>query len=382
MVLPLRGIRSSLRTSSLRALGPLALGSALLLAGGASEALSGTHPIVVSTWDTRASSVALEYQHGFMEYGGFNTVSYHANFSATSGVQSAQFGLYYVNFTRDEASATAQGIAASANAVFNIPVARRYENGLPLASIALSLGSAPTALVTGERNYVTIPVLAGFGVPVTPSKVITITPWFEFSPAVNLDTTIHPYEITEADRNRIIMNGMLTQADVEQLVSESLELETSFGVGARGGLDLALHVSDAFDFKANATLSSVGTAFSGNRVIYLGGGLVWRWDDIVPAVLPMEKRLLKEPCDAIEARFRSCPRSREWRTPEQLQGAAAPTPASDPAAAPAAVPAPSTNAMPPSGPAPAPAIEPTPAPAAPAPAPAAPSPATGFPTAP
>ena len=38
-------------------------------------------------------------------------------------------------------------------------------------------------------------------------------------------------------------------------------------------------------------------------MFYLGGGFIWRWDDIVPAVLPAEKRLLHESCDDVEARF-------------------------------------------------------------------------------
>ena len=36
---------------------------------------------------------------------------------------------------------------------------------------------------------------------------------------------------------------------------------------------------------------------------------MWNWDDIVPAVLPPERRLLKESCEDIAQRFYTCPQS-------------------------------------------------------------------------
>lgn len=356
------------------------------LGGLSHEALAkpGTHPIVVSTWDARASSVVLQYRHGSLDGGAFNVVSYHANFSSTGGRLSSQFGLYYENFS-ELSGPTAHGLAGSATAVFNLPVTRRLDNGLPVAAIDLYLGSAPTALVSGERNYLTLPLVLGFGVPVTPARAITLTPWFEFSPSVNLDTVIHPFDFSNENPLDYIdpkTNEIkLTTSDVERVLAKSVELKTSVAVGARAGLDLNLHVSDYFDFTANATLSSVGTAFSGTRVLYLGGGFVWRWDDIVPAVLPPEKRLLNESCDDIEQRFRACPNSRKWRSPEEQQRLYGPTniapnraptattPAKPPASSPVVPPAP--VAPPASGVVPNPTLSPapTPPPAPPAAAP-------------
>jgi len=325
-----------------RILRSMAALGALLGVAAPSHARPGTHPIVVSTWDARASSVVLGYRHGSFDGGALNVVSYHANFSATSGKLSSQFGLYYVNMSNDGDPPTAHGMAGSATAVFNLPVARRFDNGLPLAAIDFYVGSAPTALISGERNYLTLPLALGFGVPVTPVKALSLTPWFEFSPSVNLDTVIHPYDFNNENPADYIdpLTGdiRLTSADVERVISGSVELDTSVAVGARGGLDASLHASDYVDFNVSAGLSSIGTAFSGTRVLYLGGGFTWRWDDIVPAVLPADKRLLHESCDDVEQRFRSCENSRKWRSPEDIERLYGPQPASGQAAPPPAPP--------------------------------------------
>lgn len=364
--------------------------AAVFASASSASARPGTHPVVVPTWDARASSVALQYRRGFVDGGSVDVVSYHANFSATSGKQSSQFGLYYVSLA-EPGLPTVYGLAGSATALFNLPVAQRFDNGLPLAAIDFYVGSAPTALVSGERNYLTIPLVLGFGVPITPHKVISITPWFEISPSINLDTVIHSYDFSNEDPTKYInpRTGeiQLTSDDVERVLSESVDLEMTGAIGARGGVDLALHASDAFDFDLSATMSSLGTAFAGRRVIYLGGGFTWRWDEIVPAVLPAEKRLLHESCDDVETRFKSCPNSRRWKSPEELQQSYGPTtiaPSGDTQAVPpssTATPSASPSSAPPrSSPAPAPpaaaavpSTSPVPAPTGPANTPAAPS---------
>jgi hypothetical protein len=323
------------------------------------NARPGTHPLVVSTWDARASSVVVGYRHGSFSGGNLDVVSYHANFSSTSGKLSSQFGLYYLALS-EAGNATQRGAAGSATAVFNLPVTRRFDNGLPIAAIDFYVGSAPTAIVSGERNYLTLPLVLGFGVPVTPVKALSITPWFELSPSFNLDTVVHPFAFSAEDAAKYVdlKTGQinLSASAVEEVVSKSVTLETSAGVGARGGLDVNLHVSDYVDLAANASLSSIGTAFSGTRVLYLGAAFVWRWDDIVPAVLPAEKRLINESCEDVELRFRSCPNARKWRSPEELLKLGSPAtlaPSSDsPSAppdssvsAPAPVPAPAPSSV-------------------------------------
>ena len=108
--------------------------AALMALAPEAAARPGTHPVVVSTWDARASSVVLGYRHGSFDGGGLNEVSYHANFSSTGGKLSSQFGLYYLNTSYDADEPTAHGLSGSATAVFNLPVARRFDNGLPLAA--------------------------------------------------------------------------------------------------------------------------------------------------------------------------------------------------------------------------------------------------------
>jgi hypothetical protein len=238
-------------------------------------------------------------------------------------------------------------------------------------------------LISGERNYLSIPFVIGVGVPVTPAKMITITPWFEMSPGVNLDTVIEDFTF-ENERPEDYINLAtgeieLDQEDIERVLSESVELDLSFAIGARAGLDLALHVSDAVDLTARASLSTVGTAFSGTSVVYLGGGLVFRWDDVVPAVLPPEKRLLSESCDDIEARFRSCPNRQRWRSPEETETTPRPDSIVPPTPMPPSAPADLPPVAPPP-PAPPPS-EPLPIDAAPPPAPpnTTPPPGASFP---
>ena len=323
----------------------------------------------------------LAYRHGFMKGGGFNDVAYNANFSSTSGQLSAQFGLHYESFAAGHSEPTAHGLAGTATAVFELPITSRLDNGLPTVALGLYVGAAPTALISGSLNYVTIPAVLGAGLPVTPAKAVTFTPWFELSPSVNLDTEIHPYQFSPADAAAVVDPATgkvsLTQADVQNVVSKSVELKTGVAAGFRGGLDLALHLSDYVDFAGDFAVSSAGSAFKGPTVVYVGGALVWRWDDIVPAVLPAERRLLRESCDDIESRFRTCPNSERWKAPPS-QPVSPPNGATNPA--PFASPAPPAPAAPPPA-APAAAPRPTPSPARPAPA-AAPTPAPPPPTTP
>jgi len=375
-------IVTRVRSRSFSKLPALALGVLGFSYAGEAAAKPGTHPVVVSTWDTRASNVLLQYRRGFLDDGSFNTFTYNANFSATSGKLGAQFGIHYLNYDEPGDAPKQHGLSGSATAVFNFPIGPRYDNGLSRVGIGLYFGSAPTALISGERNYLSIPFVLGFGVPVTPHKLVTLTPWFEISPGVNLDTLIHDYSFENENYEDYINEDgeiELTQDDVERVLEDSVELDVSVSAGARAGLDFALHASDVVDFTANFTLSSVGTAFKGERVIYVGGGLVFRWDDIVPAVLPPEKRLLNESCEDIEARFRSCPNRSRWRAPEDLENAPPPPPAVTeptplpPVAPPAPLPPPPPpEAAPPAEPAAAPPTTPGPTDAPPPAPPASP----------
>lgn len=396
---------------------PLSLAALALLAVVAAPQVAtarpGTHPAAISTFDTRASSVVFAYRRGILDGGGFNHISYNANFTNTTGVLSAQFGLHYVNFKGAETEAAANGVAGGAIALFNIPVTRRLDNGLPIVGVAPYLGIVPTAIISGQQSFLSLPAVLGMAFPMSPGEAITLTPWFEMALSVDVDTVVRPITFTPDDvcaqfgfcydPNTFDPNDPSTWPDtsqqtptinfdantVNEIVSQGVTVEVTASVPMRAGLDIALHLGDSMDFTAYGGVTTFGSAFSGTTVAIVGGSLVWRWDDIVPAVLPPERRLLRESCGDVEARFRTCPVSRTWLRPEQLQAerkeaekarqeaeAAKQAPAPAPAApAPAPVPAPAP-APAPAAPAPAPAT-PAPAPAAPAPAPAPAAPAPG-----
>lgn len=371
------------------------------LLGHVAHALPGTHAPAISTFDTRASSVVLSYRHGFSEAGPFNTFSYNANFTNTTGKLSAQFGLHYVNFKPQVNDERAHGVAASGVALFVFPVSGRWDDGVPKAALSFYVGSVPTIFVSGERNYLTIPLTLGFGVPLSPHRAITFTPWFEVAPSANLDTVFKPADVqigsnvTEQSPEckstdpAVLANCKVTlnQSAIEDAVKKGVTADLSFKVPLRAGLETGIHLGPSTDFNVYAALGSLGGGFSGYSVFSLGAGLVFRWDDIVPAVLPVERRLDREGCDAIEGRFRSCPNSRRWLSPEQRTGvpegrSSSRSPAT-PALSPAATslpPAASAAPVPPKLAPVAPVMQPmTPSPLAPSPAresPPPPSPAS------
>ena len=339
------------------------------LLGHTAQALPGTHAPAISTFDTRASSVVLAYRHGSSDAGPFNAFSYNANFSNTTGKLSAQFGIHYVNFASKLNDKTAHGAGASGVALFVFPVAGRWDDGVPKAALSFYVGAVPTLYVSGERNYVTLPLVLGFGVPLSPHKAITFTPWFEIAPSANLDTVFKPANIT-GGADAVVLNpdgtyGLKTGA-IEEAVKKGVTVDLNASVPMRAGLEAGIHLGQSVDFNLYTSIGTLGGGFSGSSVFSLGAGLVFRWDDIVPAVLPEERRLEHEKCDVIEARFRSCPNSRQWLTPEQrarephgTPGAPTPAPA---ATRPVPVPAAATR--------PAPVLPPAPtlAPSAPLPA--------------
>ena len=72
-----RGWDHTIRCRTILIVRSLAFG--LLLAGGAG-AEAGTHAPVISTWDTRSSSLSLDFRPGFVSGGHFDVASYYANF--------------------------------------------------------------------------------------------------------------------------------------------------------------------------------------------------------------------------------------------------------------------------------------------------------------
>jgi len=319
--------------------------------GGHAAAKGGAHAPAVSTYDTRASSVVFAYRHGFSDAGSFNTFSYNANFTSTSGRLSAQFGIHYVNFLEQHADTRAHGVAGSGVAVLVFPVAGRFDDGVPKVAVATHLGGVPTAYISGDRNFLTVPFVLGFGVPLSPIKQLTFTPWYELAIATNVDTVVRPEGVTIDSSSVDIEIGpdgkptgaRLKPAAVQDALSKGVTVDFTVNVPMRAGLEAAIHVGKSADLNLYGMLSTLGGAFSGQSVKTVGASLVVRWDDIVPAVLPRPAVEEHESCETTERRFRACPNARFWLTPEQ-RGQAAPDVA--PATTPPAAPAPAAPAAP------------------------------------
>lgn len=366
-----------------RVSGWLGLGAAICgfaFARPARAQAAGTHAPAVSTYDTRASSIVFAYRHGFGSTRSFNTFSYNANFTSTTGRLSAQFGIHYVNFKHNEADARAHGVGGSGVAVLEYPVAGRYENGVPKVALAVHLGGVPTAYISGERNFLTIPFVLGFGVPVSPHELITLTPWYELAISANVDTIVRPEGVT-IDSSSVVFDPQTQTASlkpgaVEAALQKGVTIDVGVSVPMRAGLEGSLHLGRSADLNLYGMVSTLGGAFSGESVKTLGAALVIRWDDIVPAVLPKATVEERESCEQTERRFRACPNARHWLSPEQRgqqstpPGAAAPhppvqaaevTPLPTPAIAPplAPTPTPTPTSAPTPLPEPAPARAPT-----------------------
>jgi hypothetical protein len=230
------------------------------------------------------------------------------------------------------------------------------------------LGGVPTAFVSGEHNFLTLPFVLGLGVPLSPSRFFTITPWYELAISVNADSVISTADIpideswirTDPNTGRPIS---LSPDAVNQALAQGVTMDVSVAVPMRFGVEAALHATRTVDFNLYGMFSTLGAAFSGDSVATIGGSLLVRWDDIAPAVLPPKKE--DESCEAVERRFRACPVSQQWLSPEQRSqptsapaSSAPPQPAAPPSAPPAAPPPPPAStppSAPPSAPAPGPA---------------------------
>lgn len=176
---------------------------------------------------------------------------------------------------------------------------------------------------------------------------------------------------------------LLSEEDIKQAISDSVKVDVAFEMAMRAGLDVTLRMSESWSFNVNTYLTSLGSTFSGRTFVFGGAGLMFHWDDIVPAVLPASRRLAKESCEDIEQRFRACPAGKVLSEPPpsppvQCVEEAKPlapsvnprvqdtAPAEPPNTAPAQAPVPDTTL--PSGTFPEPPASDPPTPASPAPA--------------
>jgi hypothetical protein len=383
------------RADTLRwASGLLALATSGLSAAPA-VARPNTHAPAISTWDARASSVVLGYGSSLGGAGEFTRLTYSANFSSTSGVLSAQFGVHYLTYRDHEDSVLARGVSAGGVALFNFPLAERFGNGVPRSSFDFYVGGVPTALISGQLNFISVPLVIGVGVPVSPTPWLSIEPWAELSPGLNFDTRIEA--VSTASAVQSAMDGTLTRAEVEDLVDEGLKITEETTVGKRAGVSLTAHLGERVDLGLSLALGA-GHTGSGS----LGAALVVRWDAMVPGVRRATQpaagdteleRSVPPVCVAWQTGLRRCVATPPRSAPAPTAPARRPPSSRVPAttAPPAAYPrargarrvapvsaAPPAPLPPPAAPLPGlPAAPPKKAPPAAAPAPAAPKPATG-----
>jgi hypothetical protein len=285
-----------------------------------------THAPAISTWDPRASSVVFGLGSSVSGDGGFTLASYNANFSSTNGILSAQFGVHYVTYKDSDTAPTARGVSAGGVALISLPLAERFENGVPRSSFAFYIGGVPTALFSGQLNFISVPLVLGVGLPFSPSPWVTFRPWVELSPGLNFDT--HIQAIVTAEAVASAMDGTLTRDEVEDLVRQGLGITQETTVGKRAGLSFAIHLGQRVDFDSNLF---IGAGHAGS--VALSGALVFRWDSMVPGSRSERAPREDEDCAAIEARFRSCPAAQHSRWPS-ASAPNAPPPATPPAPAP------------------------------------------------
>jgi hypothetical protein len=316
-----------------------------LLAGGsissAALARPNTHAPAISTWDGRASSVVLGIGHSLGGAGDFTRLSYSANFSSTSGVLSAQFGVHYLTYRDHDDSVLARGVSAGGVALFNFPLAERFANGVPRTSFDFYVGGVPTALFSGQLNFISVPLVLGVGLPVSPTAWLSIEPWAELSPGLDFDTRIQ--EVSTSAAVQAAMDGTLTRSEVEDLVDEGLKITEETSVGKRAGVSLTAHLGERADLSVNLAL---GAGHSGSAS--LGAAFVVRWDELVPGVrraMPGEppatefERPVPPECIAWQTGLRRC-----VATPPRRTGGTAPASTVPPGSASPAGAAPRTRA--------------------------------------
>jgi hypothetical protein len=238
--------------------------------------------------------------------GAYRYISYSANFSSTSGVLSAQFGLHYMTLRSADDGPTAQGVSAGGVALLSFPLSDIFDNGVPRTSVAFYVGGVPTALISGELNFISIPLVLGVGLPYSPSPRFTFRPWLELSPGLNFDTRIQPVATAEAIQSA--MDGTLTRDEVEDLVEQGLDIQRETTLGKRAGLSISTHLGERVDFDVNMML---GAGRGG--ALGMGAALVVRWDTLVRDL--GREREAEEDCAALARRYhRSCPLRRPAAT--------------------------------------------------------------------
>ena len=246
----------------------------------------------VSTWDSRASSVVVGSSMLAAEGRVFSAHTYSTNFTSTSGNLSSQFAVHYLNVIGEERvdlladdgfePTALHGVSAGAMTLIGRPILDRHDNGLPELGWATYLGASPSVMVGLDRNYVTLPLVWGLGLPYAPAEWVSITPWGEVALAYHLDTLLDPSAVDTA----LLEGDSPDTSDVIAVLNEALTVDVGGQVSMRAGLAVSAHLGERWDINGGFMMGHFG--MDDGKVMAFGGnlGLTLHWDRVVPAVLP------------------------------------------------------------------------------------------------
>lgn len=234
------------------------------------HALGGFHGLSVSSWDTSVSTVALTGHAALFSSGRLVIAGYGSNFSAKQGNLSAQFKISYLNYQTDDMGSASHGLSGSAIALFAIPFGTNYDNGLRKMALNFYFGAAPSALISGLDNHLTIPLVLGIGFAFSPIRYLSIIPWLEASAGLTASTIFNGFDEDTGDD---------TDVDaVSEEIQDSMSFDYGFDFRLRGGLSLTAHLGNYVDLQIDAAVSTLGQEFAEPISFFVGGGLVFVWD--------------------------------------------------------------------------------------------------------
>ena len=253
---------------------------ALVCVAETAHAGESAYPFSVSSFDTRASSVVLSLHQAFAPDAQAVFASYNANFTNTSGRLSAQFGIHYMHQEETDENPL-NGIAGSGIALYAHPIGARNELGMPTTAFAIYAGGAPYVIVGRADGGISVPVIAGMAFPLTPSPTVSLVPFGEGFFAADL--TAGPSAVT-LTFDEPVTETELDEAEVQNLIDDSIEYNFDTSYGWRAGLHIRLRVNDDTDLNLRAGAGSMGVA-SGEEIALMAGAMVvFRWDRVVPSI--------------------------------------------------------------------------------------------------
>lgn len=266
-------------------------GLAALCVAGPTHALVGSHGPSLGTFDERASSLGLLPTVMRAGSRSLDVLTYHTAYSSTTGRISSQFSVHGLRLV-EAGGRAGYGVSAGAVTMVTLPPSRRYDNGVPTSTLRIWTGLVPSGVFGAIYGNIWIPFTLGAAWTASPTPWLSITPWAEI--AAGLDAAAEVQE-TKANLDTAGDDVVLSEEKVRDILKDAIRWNVGFGFGWRAGVEVAAHFGDRFDFAVLA-----GGARLGNEVGWMARvALIFRWDDIVPGVLPDACRVPREPTPAL-----------------------------------------------------------------------------------